>query len=147
MQFLSSEVIPVMAAVAVWKKVVSVGRFPPGDGPQSLQHFLFLHLWFCLIICLSLCVSDSQLSFYYWSAASSNSCVLSFSCSLYFLSSPFCSYPLKANEKKTISESYFWNSCIKMNENQTKAVHEKQRDMKNKNSRSVSNGVLMKVLQ
>ena len=50
-------------------------------------------------------------------------------------------------KKKTISENYFWNGCIKMNENQTKAVHEKQRDMKNENSRSVSNGVLMKVLQ
>ena len=29
----------------------------------------------------------------------------------------FCSYPLKANEKKTISENYFWNGCIKMIEN------------------------------
>ena len=32
--------LPVMAAIAVWKKVVSVGRSPTGLFPQSLQHFL-----------------------------------------------------------------------------------------------------------
>ena len=33
----SSINLPIMAAVAVWKKVVSVGYSPPGVGPQSLQ--------------------------------------------------------------------------------------------------------------
>ena len=34
-----------------------------------------------------------------------------------------------------------------MNENQTKAVHEKQRDMKNENSSSISHGSWTKVVQ
>ena len=34
--------LPLMAAVAIWKKVESVGHSPPGVGPQSLQLFFFI---------------------------------------------------------------------------------------------------------
>ena len=44
----------VMAALAVWKKVVSVGRSPPALFLLSLQFLLFLHLCFGSIIYLSL---------------------------------------------------------------------------------------------
>ena len=104
-----------MAAVAVWKKVVSVCHSPPSDGPQSLQHFLFLLLWFWLIISLCLCLTDSRLCFYHWSAASSNSWVLFLSCSSFVL---LLFLPTKSKwKKKIISENYFWNGCIKMIEN------------------------------
>ena len=86
-----------MAAVAVWKKVVSVGHSPPGVGPQSLQLFFIaaLVLFDHLSVSLSVCLSGSQLSFYvFFKAALSSSCVLSLSCPLYFLSSPFCLYPV-----------------------------------------------------
>ena len=52
-----------MAAVAVWKKVVSVWRSPPGVGPQSLRFFFIaaLVLFDHLFVSLSVCLFVSQL--------------------------------------------------------------------------------------
>ena len=89
--------IPVMAAVAVRKKVVSVGHSPPGVDLSHCNIFFIaaLVLFDHLSVSLSVCLSGSQLSFYvFFKAALSSSCVLSLSCSLYFLSSPFCLYPV-----------------------------------------------------
>ena len=37
-----------IAAIAVWKKVISFGLTLPSSCLQSLQHFLFLYLCFCV---------------------------------------------------------------------------------------------------
>ena len=55
-----------MAAVAVWKKVASVGHSPPGVDLSHCNIFFIaaLVLFDHLSVSLSVCLSGSQLSFY-----------------------------------------------------------------------------------